>query len=106
MSYREFHSSRTPKKTQTDTYNISFIEKNLVLKYNLFLEEIGSEKLTPIEITLRGTASISQALKTFDETYNEKVDHYMIFNESIAEQKDLLLKISNCSSTFCRLRAG
>ncbi|MBP9779648.1 ATP-binding protein [Candidatus Gracilibacteria bacterium] len=71
------------------THTIYFYRKKSGAEIQFVLEEIGSEKLTPIEITLRGTGSISQALKTFDETYNEKVDHYMIFNESIAEQKEL-----------------
>jgi predicted AAA+ superfamily ATPase len=70
------------------THTIYFYRKKSGAEIQFILEEIATEQLTPIEITLRGTASISQALKTFDETYNEKVDHYMIFNESIAEQKE------------------
>ena len=53
-----------------------------------FIEKETS-KLTPIEVTTRSTNIIPQALKTFYETYGERIDHAMIMNDSMVWQKEL-----------------
>ncbi len=71
------------------THTIYFYRKKSGAEMQFILEEKETEKLTPIEIYLRDSSNISQAMKTFNESYNEYVDHFMIFNEKSAEQKEL-----------------
>lgn len=71
------------------THIIYFYRKKSGAEVQFVLEEITTEKLTPIEVYLRWSSALSQAMKTFDEAYNESVDHYMILNETQAWEKDL-----------------
>ncbi len=72
-----------------ETHVIYFYRKKSGAEMQFVLEEKETEKLTPIEVYLRWSSAISQAMKTFDEAYSENVDHYMILNESVAEQKEI-----------------
>ncbi len=53
------------------------------------LEERSTKKITPIEVVPRDIDFLSQALKSFDSDYHDRVERYMIMNESKAEKKDL-----------------
>jgi predicted AAA+ superfamily ATPase len=72
-----------------NSHTIYFYRKKSGAEIHFVLEEKSTEKLTPIEIYLRNSSAISQAMKTFNESYNESVDHYMILNESEAVEKEL-----------------
>ena len=45
--------------------------------------------ITPIEVHVRETDVISQILRSFDESYHDRVDYYMISNESRYGKKQL-----------------
>lgn len=51
--------------------------------------EKTSGKITSIEVRTGNNTAISQAMKSFDESYHDRVEHYMILTESEAEQKNL-----------------
>lgn len=72
-----------------DTHTIYFYRKKSGAEIQFVLEEKISEKLTPIEVYLRESSAISQAMKSFDESYNDTIDHYMILNDRHAEEKNL-----------------
>lgn len=71
------------------THDIRFYRKKSGAEMQFVLEDKTSRKLTPIEIRTGSNTAISQAMKSFDESYNHFVENYMILNESAAEQKDL-----------------
>lgn len=72
-----------------DTHTIYFYRKKSGANISFILEENTTKKLTPIEVYLRESKGISQVLKSFDESYHEQVDHSMILNEWMAEQRFL-----------------
>lgn len=72
-----------------DSHTIYFYRKKSGAEIQFVLEEKMTEKLTPIEVYLRDSSALSQALKTFNESYSDNVDHYMILNDRSAEEKEL-----------------
>ncbi len=71
------------------THDIRFYRKKSGAEVSFILIEKETSKLTPIEVTTRSTNIIPQALKTFYETYGERIDHAMIMNDSMVWQKEL-----------------
>lgn len=73
----------------SNTHEIRFHRKKSGAEMQFVLENKTTKKLTPIEVRIGNNTAISQAMKSFDETYNQFIENYMIFNESHAEQKVL-----------------
>ncbi len=71
------------------THDIRFYRKKSGAEVSFILVEKETNKLTPIEVTTRPTDIIPQALKTFYETYGERIDHAMIMNDSMVGQKEI-----------------
>lgn len=71
------------------THDIRFYRKKSGAEIQFLLEEKVTKKLTPIEVRTGSNTAISQAMKSFDESYNQSVESYMIFTENAAEQKTL-----------------
>jgi len=72
-----------------ETHEIHFYRKKSGAEVSFVLIEKSSNKLTPIEITTRSSDIIPQALKSFYETYSDRIDHSMIMNDAIATQKTI-----------------
>ncbi len=71
------------------THDIRFYRKKSSAEVSFILIEKSTQKITPIEITTRATDIIPQALRIFHETYQDRIVHAMILNDTIAQQKDL-----------------
>lgn len=80
-----YHELR--KKLDT-LYEIRFYKKKSGAELPFILIHRDTGMYIPIEIHLRSTGSISQALKTFYESYGSMIEYSMILNEGIAEQKE------------------
>lgn len=73
----------------SSTHDIRFYRKKSGAEIQFLLENKTTRKLTPIEVRIGNNTAISQAMKSFDESYNQFIENYMIFNESAAKQKVL-----------------
>ncbi len=73
----------------SSTHNIRFYRKKSGAEVSFILVEKETEKLTPIEVTTRSTDIIPQALRTFYEAYEDRIDHAMIMNDSMVWQKEI-----------------
>jgi predicted AAA+ superfamily ATPase len=71
------------------THDIRFYRKKSGAEMQFLLIDKTSGKITPIEVRTGANIAISQAMKSWDESYHDRVEHYMILNESEATQKDL-----------------
>ncbi len=69
------------------SHRISFYRKKSGAEITFILENITNEKLTPIELSIRSTSAISQAIRTFDDSYNTRVEYFMLINESHYEKR-------------------
>lgn len=76
------------QKKLSGTHEIRFYKKKSGAEIPFVLENQESHKLTPIDIHLRSTGVISQALKTFYESYGSEIDYAMVLNDALAEQKE------------------
>ncbi len=72
-----------------ETHDIFYYRKKSGSEVTFILEERSTKKITPIEVVPRDIDFLSQALKSFDSDYHDRVERYMIMNESKAEKKDL-----------------
>ena len=73
----------------SSTHTISYYRKKSGSEINFILEDKKTGKVTPIEVITRDTLAITQSLKSFDEDYHDRVERYMIMNESLSAKKDL-----------------
>jgi hypothetical protein len=73
----------------SSTHDIRFYRKKSGAEIQFLLENKTTRKLTPIEVRIGNNTAISQAMKSFDESYNQFVENYMIFDESETGQKTL-----------------
>ncbi len=71
------------------THDIRFYRKKSGAEMQFLIIEKTSGKITSIEVRTGNNTAISQAMKSFDESYHDRVEHYMILTESEAEQKNL-----------------
>jgi predicted AAA+ superfamily ATPase len=71
------------------THTISYYRKKSGAEITFILEDEVTGRITPIEITTRETDVISQAFRTFDLDYHERVERYMLVNSRLAGKKDL-----------------
>lgn len=71
------------------SHKISFYRKKSGAEITFILENLTNNKLTPIELSIKNTLAISQAMKTFDDSYNDRVEYYMLVNESTYTKKEL-----------------
>ena len=71
------------------THDIRFYRKKSGSEVSFVLVEKKSEKITPIEVTIKSSNIIPQSLKSFHESYGSRIEHAMIMNDNISEQKDL-----------------
>lgn len=72
-----------------DSHILSYYRKKSGSEITFILEEKNTKKLTPVEVISRESLAITQSLKSFDEDYHDRVERYMIMNESLAVKKDL-----------------
>jgi len=72
-----------------ETHDIYYYRKKSGSEVTFILEDKITKKMTPIEVVSRDSAAISQAMKSFDSEYHDRVERYMIMNESLAERKEL-----------------
>jgi predicted AAA+ superfamily ATPase len=72
-----------------ETHKIYYYRKKSGAEITFIIEDVESERITPIEVTLRETDVISQVFRIFDLDYHEKVERYMLVNNRLAGKKDL-----------------
>lgn len=63
-------------------HTIYFYRKKSGAEISFIIEDEENTLLTPIEVTTRSSDVIPQVLRIFDEEYNNRVERYMIFNDS------------------------
>lgn len=72
-----------------ESHDIFYYRKKSGSEVTFILEDKTTKKVTPIEVVSRDSEAISQAMKSFDSEYHDRVERYMIMNESIATRKEL-----------------
>jgi Domain of unknown function (DUF4143) len=72
-----------------ETHRISYYRKKSWAEITFILENIETDTVTPVEVTLRGSETVSQVFRTFDDDYHDKVERYMLINASIWWKKDI-----------------
>ncbi len=73
------------KRKLSETHTLYFYRKKSGAQITFMAEDNTTGMLTPIEVTTRSTATISQVFKVFDIEYNDRVERYMLFNDSKIE---------------------
>jgi predicted AAA+ superfamily ATPase len=71
------------------SHEIRFYRKKSGAEVSFVLIDKNSGFLTPIDITVRPTEIIPQALRLFAEAYHDKIERIMFLNEERAWQKEL-----------------
>lgn len=71
------------------SHEIRFYRKKSGAEVSFVLIDKDSGLLTPVDITLRPTDIVPQALRLFEETYHDKIERVMFLNEEKAWQKEL-----------------
>lgn len=71
------------------THDIRFYRKKSGSEVSFILVEKTTEKITPIEVTTKSSSIIPQSLKSFHEAYGSRIEHAMIMNDNLIEQKDI-----------------
>lgn len=71
------------------SHEIYFYRKKSGSEISFLLVNTENTMLTPIEVTTRESTLLSQALKSFDDTYHERIEYSMSMNESAYGKKDL-----------------
>lgn len=71
------------------THTLYYYRKKSGSEITFILEDNVTKKITPIEVISRDIDFISQALRSFDHDYHERVERYMIMNDSRASKKEL-----------------
>lgn len=71
------------------THDIYYYRKKSGSELTFILEDRTTKKITPVEVVSRDIDFLSQALKSFDSEYHDRVERYMVMNESKAIKKDL-----------------
>ncbi len=69
------------------SHEIFFYRKKSQAELSFILKNLEHNLLTPVDVVVRSTDAVSQAVKTFDATYHDRVEHYMILDEHTAAQK-------------------
>ncbi len=72
-----------------NTHDIFYYRKKSGSEVTFILEDRGTKKITPVEVNTRDSLAISQALKSFDSEYHDRVERYMVMVESLAAKRDL-----------------
>jgi predicted AAA+ superfamily ATPase len=75
-----------------NTHEIRFYRKKSGAEITFILVNKANGLLTPIEVTTNESSVIPQSLKTFDTSYNNLVEYYMILNDWSIWQKELWWK--------------
>jgi len=68
----------------SDSHEIFFWRKKSGTSLQFILTHRDTARITPIEITLRATSTLSQAMKSFYDSYGERIEYGMLLNESEA----------------------
>ncbi len=71
------------------THEIRFYRKKSGAEVSFVLVEKETSKVTPITVTTRSSDIIPQSLKTFHDTYGDRIDHAMIMNDTMVGQKEI-----------------
>lgn len=72
-----------------NTHDIYFYRKKSGAEISFLLIEKNTKLITPIEVNIRESDAISQAMRSFDENYHSRVDYYMLLNESKYSKKNI-----------------
>jgi predicted AAA+ superfamily ATPase len=72
-----------------DSHTVHFWRKKSGTGVQFVLVNQANQMVTPIEITLRPSTTISQAMKSFYDSYSDRVEYGMLLNESSAEATTL-----------------
>ena len=59
-----------------NTHDIFYYRKKSGSEITFILEDRSTQKITPIEVNTRDSLAISQALKSFDSEYHDRVERY------------------------------
>lgn len=73
----------------SDSHEIRFYRKKSGAEVSFILIEKATNKLTPVIVTTKSSGIIPQSLKSFQESYGSEIEHAMILNDNITEQKEL-----------------
>lgn len=68
------------------THEIYFYRKKSQADISFVLRDTSKDLLTPIDVIERSSSAISQTIKTFDASYHDRVERYMILTEHNASQ--------------------
>ena len=71
------------------THDFYFYRKKSGAEITFVMVNKENTLITPIEVTVRDTDALSQALRTFDSDYHARVERYMVINNSRSEKKSL-----------------
>ncbi len=72
-----------------ETHWISYYRKKSWAEITFILDNKSSGTVTPIEVTLRDSESISQVFRSFDEDYHDKIERFMLVNASLGWRKEI-----------------
>jgi hypothetical protein len=72
-----------------ENHSISYYRKKSWAEISFILENTITGNITPVEVTLRETESISQVFRTFDDDYHDKIERFMLVNASLWWKKDI-----------------
>jgi predicted AAA+ superfamily ATPase len=76
------------RKLEAD-HSFAFYRKKSGAEITFIITNTENTLITPIEVNTRATDAISQAFRTFDEDYHERIERYMLVNNSIWWKKDI-----------------
>ena len=71
------------------TYDFYFYRKKSGAELTFVVVNRENTLIIPIEVTVRDTDVLSQALRTFDSDYHARIERYMVINNSRSEKKSL-----------------
>lgn len=71
------------------SHDIRFYRKKSGAEVSFVLVDKQTDLITPIDITIRPTDIVPQALRLFAETYSDRIERIMFMNEERAWQKEL-----------------
>ena len=72
-----------------ESHDFAFYRKKSWAEITFIITDHENTLITPIEVSLRDSDVISQAIKTFDRDYHGRVERYMIWNNSRVGKESL-----------------
>jgi predicted AAA+ superfamily ATPase len=72
-----------------ESHDFAFYRKKSGAEITFIVTDRENTLVTPIEVNVRETDAVSQAIKTFDTDYHDRVERYMLWNDSRVGKKSL-----------------